>query len=296
MDQQDNASVFPSKSRRSWSIIGFWSLIAVVGLSSVLNNGVFSGGYAQNFTIYLAMIIIVAYAVMITSMKAIGLQPSKGEMVFIPTIILTLIYLSIKLLGVPAAIEEISEEVTQAATLEATTVPLPSIPDITEVAPTDYSSNTSAVVEDVASSSIYNILAAIGLVFVIIAILFLLIRALRQKTDEMPNIQLSNIIKYSKKKEAIEIMKLYIHASFILEKIHGYAPKWYSASKYSNDIDMGQGPPISNYFDRLTVLYELARFSETTVTHEMMREAQDIYLQIETWNEELQRELKEVSE
>jgi hypothetical protein len=139
------------------------------------------------------------------------------------------------------------------------------------------------------NSQVRNFLGIIFPIFIILVVVVLLLIYINRGEGFLPGIQIGKEIAYTQPVDQFQkdIITLYIEASHLIENFKGKAPKWFSPTKFSHTVEFNPGPPISNYFDRLTTLYEWARFSSKKLTSDDVLEAQELNLQIKSWIEKV---------
>ncbi len=275
--------------RKNIVSILIYLLIATVALSSLQNGGVLSTKGVE-FQIIVFSVIILGYISVIAILRMLGADPNKIEMLVLPGIIISILFFAVSLFT-PEIIKDPSDseytEPTQAVDTSQTSIP-------SSVASGGYENSYTQTIGYADqttgwSSLIFSIILIIF--FVISVVIFLNILLKREK--ELPEIHLAKEREYTKElpKRNKEIMEYYIDASNILEKLRGKAPKWFSPTGFADKIKMHPGPPVASYFEILTDMYEIARFSANEMTREHVMEANSLLYEIQLWANDREKEL-----
>lgn len=268
------------------SIILLWLLIIAVAASSLMSSGAFSRDYTQQGIIITLFVIFVFYAVIISIMKSIGLDPNRIEMILIPGILFVIIAVSLATMGFNTITEIEPEPVIS----ELTTENQISIPDATTVSPpvANPGQQTAEIIENVDNSYLMQILSIVVVILLIVSIIAVIVYVLTRKPKPLPALKFSPEMEYSKSSRPnfLTILKIYVDASLSLEKLKGIAPRWYTPTYFSDKIHSDPGPPVASYFKRLTTIYEISRFSNKDVEYTFVEEARDMHNEIMHWIEQ----------
>ncbi len=266
---------------------GFVSLISIMSLGSLIDKGAFSSNNQSVFSVIFA-IVLTSYLIIIAAMRFIGLKPNKFEMVFIPLVILLMIFVTLQFTDSMPSINDDEAEAVNSDNLdelERTPVVTQEVVTVTNRNQNDYVPPIDKDYNGIPASVIRGFIYIVITIFVILGLVFF-----ARKGDRfIPGIQIRKEIEYSTPlgQYQKDIVQLYIEASSSIESLKGMAPRWYSPTRFSDVINFDPGPPMSNYFQRLTLLYEFARFSTKTITIDDVLEARDLHLQVMTWIDDI---------
>ncbi len=284
------SSKLPFSGRKSVSIILLWLLIAAVAASSLMSSGAFSRDYTQQGIIITLFVVFVFYAVLITIMKSIGLEPNRMEMIVIPGILFIIIAVSLATMG----FNPITEIEAESEISDQTTESELSIPSAATTSPpvANTGQQTAEVIENVDNSNLMQILSVIFVILLIISIIAIMAYVLTRIPKPLPAIKIAQEMEYSKSSRPnfLSILKIYVDASISIEKLKGIAPRWYTPTYFSDKIGSDPGPPVANYFSRLTTIYEISRFSNKDVEYTFVEEARDMHKEIMYWIEQITKQ------
>ncbi|MHA2089419.1 MAG: hypothetical protein ACW98K_01065 [Candidatus Kariarchaeaceae archaeon] len=279
--------IFPFE-RSEFSKYGYLFLLAIISISSLMDRGAFSSSYHHDPFIVIIPLVLSSYLLTIWCMRLTGLNPNKFEMVFIPLIILSTIFFILTFMdSLPKIDEGDTTATTEESGLSKSSAPSVSAFSSTQIGTTQ---NTFLpAVDNGLNSQVRNFLGIIFPIFIILVVVVLLLIYINRGEGFLPGIQIGKEIAYTQPVDQFQkdIITLYIEASHLIENFKGKAPKWFSPTKFSHTVEFNPGPPISNYFDRLTTLYEWARFSSKKLTSDDVLEAQELNLQIKSWIEKV---------
>lgn len=272
--------------RSDISKYGFLFILSIISITSVMDRGAFSSKYTQEPVMVIIPLVLTVYLIIIAGMKITGLNPNKFEMVFIPFVILSMIYVTLTFMDSLPKIDQGDKT----ATAQDSNLSKASVPTSTAIATggTGEGQNTFLpAVDGGFNNRIQEILGILFPIFIILAIVMILYIYINRGEGFFPGIQIGKEVTYSQPMDQYQkdIITLYIEASLLIENLKGKAPKWFSPTRFSHTVEFNPGPPISNYFDRLTTLYEWARFSSRQLTSEDVLEAHELNLQIKSWIE-----------
>jgi hypothetical protein len=283
----DLSSKLPFSGRKSLSVILLWLLIVAVAASSLMSSGAYSRIYTQQGIIIALFVLFVFYAVLISVMKSIGLEPNRLEMIVIPGILFMIIAVSLATMG----FNPITEIEPDPEPNDLTTESDISIPDATTGSPpvANPGQQTAEVIDNVDNSYLMQMLSVVVVIILIVSIIAVLVYVLTKKPKSLPAIKFSPELEYSKSSRPnfLSILKIYVDASLSMEKLKGIAPRWYTPTYFSDRIYSDPGPPVASYFTRLTTIYELSRFSAEDVEYSVVEEAIDMHKEIMHWIEQV---------
>ena len=286
---------FPKVNRTSIAIWGMVALMLLMLISSFTENGAFSSSYSPvssmfvPFSIFLSM-----YLLIIWGMRFVGLNPTRFELIFLPTILIAMLFIGLSLTDSIIAPDDDDDESTStnseppsATSVGDNTQTQDSNPPLTD-------QGTQTNDREAANNEFSELLKYIGLFVVVVILIIGIIYLYRMREDDSGDFHFARPIEYSRPlgENQQSIIEYYINSSLIIEKFKGRAPKWFSPTYFSTHVQSQPGPPLSSYFDRLTNLYELARFSEKDLSMDYVIEAKELSEEIHRGIEDLFNALK----
>jgi len=262
-----------------WGLI---LLLSVIAFGSIQQNGALSGTYQLSSVLIFVPIVIMMYLVVIYTMYAVGLNPNKFELFFIPTLLVGMIFVSMYFVdGIPQPGQNGGGD----SIASDTPIDRSEIPRSTSGNGSSISNTLNSFITPTGPSKfdmlLQNVLSAITIIVVLLGLIGLLYWYVSRKNYD-PEIQFRKVNEYAKSpfESNQSIIDYYVDASNKIEGIKGKAPEWFSPTYFSLQVDDSPGPPLSSYFDQLTEIYEEARFGEKEMSHEDVLEAKDLHDQV----------------
>jgi hypothetical protein len=256
----------------------------LAGLGSLLNGGALSGDYGKTAEMVYLSLAVVSYLGIIVGMHAVGLKPNKFEMIFVPTMIVGMVAVALSITNfVPPLEDEDADGSTDTGPASSDVL------DLTDVGSSSFAGDTNVVTSFVTSeelSAFEQFLQDAGIILVaVLFVLFLLglLYTIIKRQNFLPDIRLAKVQEYAKSEFQSNktIIEYYISSSTKIEELKGTAPQWFTPTFFSEHVEQSPGKPLSSYFDLLTDLYELARFSELQMSDAEVDEARDLHDQIQ---------------
>jgi hypothetical protein len=268
-------------------------IVAILVIGSI-NRGIFSGEFPLSDLVAYFFVIFFFYVLIVYLMYVIGGEPSKFEIIFVPTIIIGVTIIGLVLLNL---IPEVEPQTPDGSGDTTTT-------DITSVSSSNSTMGTgstnpiqsTSINQEVQNLISFSQIALFIILFLVIIGVAVYIYKNRSKFE--PEISIAQEIEYSKPKfqSNKDIIQFYIDASQKIEMIKGQAPQWFSPTYFAEHVEYSPGPPLSSYFDRLTTLYEWARFSNLEMSGQDVQEAKDLVFEINNQLEFIKQKIKEASQ
>lgn len=288
-DNNDNVSFFSDRRAITSTLIIL--LITTFGITSLINREMFAETSMQTDILAISLIIF-GYVLVISFMKLFNPNPNKLEMFFIPTVFILIVIVGLNTLNVEIIPEDRPPVVTS-VTSQASDV-FSTNPTTTDGPITDQGYEIGDDVINQGINGFNTIFIGIVLAVIFVVSVFFIVSFLINREKNLPLIHITKEIKYSKNLAIHnkEIMEFYTDASLYLEKLKGKAPKWFSPTGFSGKIQLNPGPPVADYFEHLTELYELARFSLRAINEDDVAEALELHAQVVTWAKKATKEVE----
>ena len=271
---------FSSQEMIRWGLV---LLLIVTSIGSIIQGGALSGKYDQlNIMVYIPVLLFMYFSVL-ALMYMMGMKPNKFERIVIPLIVVGMI---IAMLAAANILPKAQNQNGNNNGIISTSVSSDFLPTNRPTESSNQSIGRGSQITFISSNSnleqLYrNIATSLSIIFLLAFLGFGLYWIItRQHYD--PDIQIHKMNEYAK--SAFDsnntIIEYYIDASNQIERIKGLAPSWFSPTNFSNHVIESPGPPLSSYFDSLTIIYEQARFGEKEMSQEKVDEVKDLHRQI----------------